>query len=287
VSAKELERIGQTLPGPGAFNAHELELIKDQICKGATDAELALFIQVAQKQRLNPFAKQIAPQWRWDKKAGRNVMTILTTIHGLRLIAERSGRYAPGPKATFETDAQGRLISATAYVKKHVQGEWHTVEDTAFWEEYVQLKDGQPIALWASKPRVMLAKCAEALALRRAFPAETEGLYTDDEVGAAPIEAEESKPRKRRTVQFRMEEPAALLPPEKLPDPTDELPPGFGGEVITTDMTPFERYMAEVGEAEKRSQIEHVMKRAESDLDEASYEKLREKAAPKWEELKG
>jgi hypothetical protein len=36
--------------------------------------------------------------------------------------------------------------------------------------------------MWSTKPRVMLGKCAETLALRRAFPAELSGIYTQEEM---------------------------------------------------------------------------------------------------------
>jgi phage recombination protein Bet len=68
------------------------------------------------------------------------------------------------------------------YVKDYT----HPVVGIALWSEYAQIgRDGKPQALWASKPALMLAKCAEALALRKAYPQDLSGLYTTDELPEA------------------------------------------------------------------------------------------------------
>jgi phage recombination protein Bet len=164
------------------FDAAKVQLIKDQIAKGATDDELALFLYTAQRTGLDPLARQIYCIMRKDK--GVDKMTIQTGIDGYRLLADRTGNYAPGRASTYEYDQEGRLYSATAYVMKFARGTWHEVGAVAIWSEYVATyKDGNPMGLWGSKPHIMLAKCAEALALRRAFPAELSGVYTDTEMG--------------------------------------------------------------------------------------------------------
>lgn len=161
----------------------KLDLIKQQIARGATDEELALFLYVAKRAGLDPLARQIYCIKRWDTTLNREVMSTQVSIDGLRLIADRTGRYAPGRAPTFE-DRNGKPYSATSYVMKYVQGTWLEVAATAHYNEYAQTKkDGTPTRMWAEKPRIMLAKCAEALALRRAFPAEMSGLYTGDEMG--------------------------------------------------------------------------------------------------------
>lgn len=171
------------------YEPAQIELVKDTIAKGASDDELILFLRLAHRSGLDPFSKQIYLIPRWDARLKREVMTPQTGIDGLRLIADRSGNYAPGRAATFEYDEHGRLYSATAYIMKYARGTWHEVAAVAHYDEYVQTtKDGNPTKMWAEKARVMLAKCAEALALRRAFPADLSGLYTADEIGEATIE---------------------------------------------------------------------------------------------------
>jgi phage recombination protein Bet len=163
------------------------ELLKRTIFKGATDDELELFSMVCKRTGLDPFMKQIHPVPRWDTKLGKNVVTMQTSIDGFRLIAERTGNYCPGRESTFVYDENNRMVSATAYVKKMTKdGTWHEIAATAYYQEYVQKnKDGKPLKFWEQMPHVMLAKCAESLALRKCFPAELSGIYTNDEMSQA------------------------------------------------------------------------------------------------------
>lgn len=188
-----------TIPAAGAqplatreFGRDELDIIRNVIAKGATDTELKMFVIMAGKLGLDPLSKQIHMVKRRVKHGDQwvDVMTIVVGIDGYRLVAERTGRYCPGRAPTYEYDAHGAVTSATAYVLKLAGGAWHEVSAVAFWEEYAQLgRDGKPTAMWARMPRLMLAKCAEALALRRAFPAELAGVYTDDEMAQASNDA--------------------------------------------------------------------------------------------------
>lgn len=171
------------------YNRDQIDLIKRTFAQGATDDEFQLFIMTAQRLGLRPEARQIhmvkRPSYDAATREYIDKMSIQTGIDGYRLIADRTGEYAPGREPTYIYD-NGRLVSATAYVKKFVRGEWHEVAATAHFDEYAQKKkDGTPTQMWATKPHIMLAKCAEALALRRAFPAELSGVYTDEEMAQA------------------------------------------------------------------------------------------------------
>lgn len=174
-----------TLP----YSPDQIALIKNQICKGASDVELQLFLHVCHKTGLDPLVKQV-----YSVKYGTD-RSIIVGIDGFRSVAERTGCYAPGKESTFSYDPQGRLKSATAYVKKMTRdGTWHEVSASAFWAEY-----GSDKQFWQKMPHVMLSKCAEAIALRKAFPNELSGLYTQDEMEQAnrktdpePVECLES-----------------------------------------------------------------------------------------------
>ncbi len=171
------------------FSREKLDLLKSTICKDSTDDEFNLFVHACKRSGLDPFIKQIHAVKRWDSNLKRMSMTIQTGIDGYRLIAERTGRYCPGSEPTFKYDEQRNLLSATAYVKKQTKdGTWHEVSACAYFDEYVQKnKDGAPIAMWKNMPRGQLAKCAEALCLRKCFPAELSGVYTKDEMDQSEV----------------------------------------------------------------------------------------------------
>jgi len=151
------------------WTREQIETIKQTVAKGANDAQLALFLQTCRSRNLDPFTRQVfyTPQG------------IIVSIDGFRAIAERTGCYAPGP-TRYEYDANGGLVAAFVTVRKLVAGTWFDVEESAFYEEY---RGSSPI--WKSKPRVMLAKCAESRALRRSFSSELSGVYSAEELDQA------------------------------------------------------------------------------------------------------
>lgn len=160
------------------------DLIKKMFAKDCSDDELEIFLYSCQRLGLDPRAKQIYA----IKLQGK--MTIQIGIDGLRLVAERTGQYAPGKETLYQYDKDGKLLSATAYVKKYAHGEWHEVPATAYLAEYTS---GQ--STWRTKPHIMLGKCAESLALRKAFPMELSGTYSTEEMESA-MEEEKSKAKK-------------------------------------------------------------------------------------------
>jgi phage recombination protein Bet len=208
-----------------SLDAEQVDLVKRTICKGATDDELSMFLHQCRRTGLDPFSQQIHAVKRWDSDARREVLSIQVGIAGLRLVAERTDRYAPGREPTFAYDGDRRLVAATAYVKKLAGGSWHEVASTAHYAEYVQTKkDGSVTKFWSRMPHVMLAKCAEAQALRRAFPMELSGLYTSDEMAVESPAVERpalpppSQAREDRTTNGSPAKPAPALDSTKVTD---------------------------------------------------------------------
>jgi phage recombination protein Bet len=154
------------------YTPEQVDLIKSQIAPKATIDELNLFLYQCQRTGLDALSRQIYAIHRAGK------MTIQTSIDGFRVVAERSNTYAGQDEPIF-VEQDGKIISCKVTVYRF-RGDvrYPASVGVAYWNEYAQTSN----PMWQKLPHTMLAKCAEALALRKAYPQDLSGIYTSDEM---------------------------------------------------------------------------------------------------------
>ena len=174
----------------------KLDLVKRTCADGATDEEFELFLHQARRTGLDPLARQIYCIVRG--KGDRAKATIMVGIDGFRLIAARTGDYAGNAEPRFDGWVQsqwksydqggtfGHPESATVVIRKLVRGIICEFSATAYFDEYYP-GDAQG-SMYRKMPRGQLAKCAEALAFRKAFPNDLSHIYVDAEMERAVAE---------------------------------------------------------------------------------------------------
>jgi phage recombination protein Bet len=157
-----------------ALPKEQIELIRKTVAAGATDTELQLFLYDCSRRGIHPLDRLL----HFTKRGGR--YTPVTSIDFMRSQAAMSGEMAGSDDPRFEMDGQ-KLVAATVTVYRMTQGQRFPYQATARWSEYCP--DNAP--MWKRMPHTMLGKCAEALALRKAFPQQLAGLYSREEMDQA------------------------------------------------------------------------------------------------------
>jgi phage recombination protein Bet len=162
------------------WTPEQTQLISTTIAPGCSNDELRLFAYACQRTGLDPFSRQIYA----IKRGGK--LTIQVSIDGLRSIAERTGQldgsmsYWCGDDGVWTDVWLSNKPPAAAKTVIHRKGCAHSFSATA---RFADFNAGQ--GLWSKMPSVMIAKCSEAQALRRAFPADLSGVYSTDEMDQA------------------------------------------------------------------------------------------------------
>lgn len=181
-------------PQQSAWTEQQIATLRHIGVENATQGDLDVFFHVVRRTGLDPFARQIYMIGRWSKDGTK--FTIQTGIDGFRLIGRRAANasgesIAVGAPEWAREDGKWMPVWSPAWglpiaarVTIHRNGNPFTA--IALFEEYKQTKrDGNLTQMWGQRPAGQIAKCAEALAWRMAFPQDLGGIYADEEMHQA------------------------------------------------------------------------------------------------------
>lgn len=199
------------------YDAKQLDLIRKTVAKDCNAAEFDLFIANCRALRLNPLTRQVyAFVFNKNKPDYRN-MVIVTSIGGYRAIAERTGCYRPddrAPRITYDPDLKGPLnplgiVSAEVTVYKRVGGDWFPVTAQAYWDEFCPTNyEGTAVdpkkTGWVKMPRIMIAKVAEAQALRKAWPEDFASVHEETEIDRSMVDITPSEAADRAATDAKL-----------------------------------------------------------------------------------
>lgn len=188
-----------------------LRLFTSTVGKDLRGAEIDEALEWCALYGANPFVRDIYFfVFDADKPDRRRVVPVLG-IGLYRKIAARTGNYRPDdqpPRFVYDEKLKSPLnptgmVSCEVSVFAHSHGEWHRVSERLRWEERAPIREvwaydektnkRKPTGKfeldpgktnWRTMPQTMMAKCVEAAAIRKAWPAETSGSYVSEELDA-------------------------------------------------------------------------------------------------------
>lgn len=169
-------------------------VLRSSLYPGAKDESIRMALSYCRAAGLDPLQKPVHIVPMWDSKAAAYRDVVMPGIGLYRTQASRTGEAAGVSEPEFGPDVTevigGQEITFPAWCRVTVfrllpNGATAQFTSREFWRENYAVKGGReksiaPNAMWTKRPYGQLAKCAEAQALRKAFP----------ELGAAPTAEE-------------------------------------------------------------------------------------------------
>lgn len=166
------------------FSDAEKAVIKETVAKTLNEAQAKIFFYTCQALGLNPLLNEVACV-TYKNQDGTRTMSIQVMRDGFLTIAHRSGKFA-GLESGVNMSEDGKTI-ISGWAKVYHKDFTVPVMQEADFSEYTTGKN-----LWASKPKTMIKKVAESMALRKAF--NINGVYAPEEMEKEIAPVAESKP---------------------------------------------------------------------------------------------
>lgn len=208
--------------------------LKTSLYPGASDESVDMVLAYCRAGNLDPMTKpvHIVPMWVPEKKQGNRVISpagmrdvIMPGIELYRTKAHRTGEYAGQDEAMFGPIIEDNLSGVnvrypewcSVAVYRLVNGNPVRYSAKAYWlESYATAKrdSDAPNSMWKKRPFGQLEKCAEALALRKAFPEAVGAQPTAEEMEGRVIEGEVSTVR-QEPAQQQLQRELAPYPSDK------------------------------------------------------------------------
>lgn len=223
---KKVENVGAVAPelAKRGIGGQEWKVLKETIFPDAEDASILMAIDYCKVRHLDILKKpvHIVPIWNESKK--KYVDTVWQGISELRTTAMRTKEYAGIDETIYGEEITEEIGGVSVTYPKYAQVTVYRniagqrvafVGDKVYWREnYAKKKGGVPNSMWQQRPYGQIAKCAEAAALRKAFPEEIGNDYTIEEmegktIGMQPINIEIQKEDPKNEIKDEPESPSS------------------------------------------------------------------------------
>lgn len=179
-------------------------VLKNSLYPGAADDSVLLVLDYCRATGLDPMQKPVHIVPMWDKASGRMRDVIMPGVGLYRTQAARTGQLAGIDEPEFGPDINeevgGLPMTYPAWCRVTVKRRLPTGEIVGFtalerWKENYAVKGGKeksvaPNAMWEKRPYGQIAKCAQAQALRMAFPEMVGSGATADEMEGKALDIE-------------------------------------------------------------------------------------------------
>jgi phage recombination protein Bet len=180
-------------------DAEMIRTLRETVCRGATDPQFRMFVEVCRATTLNPFLREI-----WFVPS----VGIMAGRDGYLAIANRHPQF-DGMETRVTRDEKNVPIKAVCTVWRKDRS--HPIICEAYYSEYKKSS-----GVWSQYPSAMISKVVEVLALKRSFA--INGVVTEEEIG----DQRGSREAAQAVAESKISGEMPLTEPQPTPEPPPE-----------------------------------------------------------------